>query len=229
MFNDMILMFFRILLVLVILFFLTKKLMGKKQISQMNIFDYIIGITVGNIVADISLDLDKSLILGVFALFIFCLFGYVVTFFSMKNLWVRKIFSGNPTILINKGELMYLNMKKEGIDINSLQEDARLNGYFDMSKIYYAILETNGQISFLPKIKEDYVTNSSMKLKVKENNLSINLIQDGKIIIDNLEYINKNIKWLNKVIKNNGYDNVGDILLCIYNSDDDVIIYDYKK
>ena len=75
---------------------------------------------------------------------------------------------------------------------------------------------------------EDYVTNNSMKIRLKESNLSINLIQDGEVIKDNLLYINKDIKWLNKVLKEKGYS-IKDILLLIYNSDKDIIIYNYKK
>lgn len=226
--NEIILIIFRTICVLIILFTMTK-LMGKKQLSQMNIYDYLIGITIGNIGAEISLNLERSFISGIISLIIYCSFSIVVTYFSLRNLKFRKLFCGNPTVLIDKGNILIENLKKEGIDINSFEEEARLNGYFDLKKINYAILETNGQISFLPKEKENYVTNANMNIKVEENELGINLIQDGKVMTDNINYIRKDIKWLDKVLKKNGYKDYTEIFLMIYKNDKDIKFYSNQK
>ena len=226
--NEIILIIFRTICVLIILFIMTK-LMGKKQLSQMNIYDYLIGITIGNIGAEISLNLERSFISGIISLIIYCSFSIVVTYFSLRNLKFRKLFCGNPTVLIDKGNILIENLKKEGIDINSFEEEARLNGYFDLRKINYAILETNGQISFLPKEKENYVTNANMNIKVEENELGINLIQDGKVMTDNINYIRKDIKWLDKVLKKNGYKDYTEIFLMIYKNDKDIKFYSNQK
>lgn len=223
--NELLLVAFRSILILIILFILTK-IMGKKQVSQMNIYDYLIGITIGNLAADISLNLDHSLINGILSLIIYSLSSVLVTYLSLKSLKIRKLFSGNPSILIEKGNILIRNLKKEGIDINNLTEEARLEGYFNLSDIEYAILETNGQISFLPKSQNDYVTNKNMKLKTKENELSINLIQDGIIMTGNLEYIQKTEEWLMKRLKEKGYKNPQDIFLLIYKNDKELTIYD---
>ena len=212
--NDLLLIIFRSALVLVILFVLTK-IMGKKQVSQMNMYDYILGITIGSIAADISLDLEHDLIAGIVSLAIYNLSGVLVTYFSLKSLRIRKIFSGTPSILIEKGRILTSNLKKEGIDINNLEEEARLKGYFDLSKIDYAILETSGQISFLSE--------------KKENNLNINLIQDGEVMYENLDYINKSIKWLDKKIKEKGYSSFKEVFLFLYKSDKEIFIYDYDE
>ena len=184
--NEIINVILRTILVLIVLFILTK-IMGKKQVSQMNIYDYLIGITIGSIAADISLDLEHNIIAGICSLSIYALSSLLVTYITLKNLFFRKMFCGSPTILIDKGNINIDNLKKEGIDINSLEEEARLNGYFDLSKVDYAILETNGQISFLSNVKDSYVTNESMNIKAKENNLTINLIQDGEVLENNLK------------------------------------------
>jgi len=226
--NEILVMFLRSVFVVFILFILTK-LMGKKQVSQMNMYDYLVGITIGSIAADISLNLERDFVGGLISLLVYSLFGVIVTWLSLKNLNFRKIFSGNPTILIDKGNILVDNLRKEGVDINSLEEEARLNGYFDLGKINYAVLETNGQISFLPRVKDDYVTNNNMKLKVKENELSINLIQDGVVMRDNLNYIKKDEIWLDKIIKKNGYNSSEEIFLMVYKNDSDIILYDYKK
>ena len=211
--DELLLVIFRSVLVLIILFFLTK-IMGKKQVSQMNIYDYLLGITIGSIAADISLDLNHDLIAGIVSLSIYSLSGVLVTYFSLKNLKLRKIFCGSPTVLIDKGNILVNNLKKEGIDINNLEEEARLKNYYDLTDINYAILETNGQISFLPKSEED--------------KLNINLIQDGEIMHDNLKSINKTTKWLNKRIKENGYKEVKEVFLFKYKTDNEITIYDYQ-
>ena len=90
-------------------------------------------------------------------------------------------------------------------------------------------METNGKISFMPKVENDYVTNSDMKIKVKEKSLSVNLIQDGVLMKDNLKYINKDDKWLEKMVKSKGYDKISDVFLFIYRGSDDVILYGYEK
>ena len=226
--NELIEVALRTILVLIILFVLTK-IMGKKQLSQMNFYDYLIGITIGSIASDISLDLEHNLISGIISLCIYAFSGVAVTYLCLKNLTLRKIILGTPTLLINKGNILIKNLRKEGIDINDLEEEARLNGFFELDKIDYAILETNGQISFLANIKSSYVTNENMNIKLKENSLDINLIQDGKILYENLEIIGKTSKWLDKKIKEKGYNNYKEIFLFKYRSDKETIIYDYQK
>ena len=226
--NELGLIIIRTILILIILFGLAK-MMGKKQISQMNIYDYLIGIIIGNVAADISLNLERDFISGIVVLVIYCFSSIGVTYFSLKSLRVRKFFSGTPTILINNGEIIVNNLKKEGIDIDSLEEEARMMGHFDLDKINYAILETNGRISFLPKVKDDYVTNGNMKLKIKENKLGLNLIQDGVIMDSNLEYLKKDRRWLREILSKRGYNNSEEIFLLVYNGDREIKIYEYEK
>lgn len=226
--NDFIAIIFRTVLVLIVLFIYTK-LMGKKQLGQMNIYDYLVGITIGSIAADISLDIERNLLAGILSLSIYALSSVLVTFLSLKMLGFRKVFFGSPTILIDKGKIIVNNLKKEGIDINSLEEEARLNGFFEIDKIDYAILETNGQISFLANVKDLYVTNGDMNISLKENELDINLIQDGRVLYDNLKYVNKTVKWLDKKINEKGYKSYKDIFLFKYKNDKEIVVYDYEE
>ena len=224
--QELLYIFIRSISILVILFLLTK-LMGKKQVSQMNMYDYLIGITIGNIAADISLNLDRNFWSGLISLSIYGLSSIIVTYLALNNLKFRRIFNGSPSVLIDSGKILVDNLRKEGVDINSLQEEARLNGYFDLDKINYAIIETNGQISFLPKAKDEYVTNSNMKLKIKETKLGINLIQDGVVLEDNMKYLSKDKKWLKKIINKQGYSNIEEVFLLTYKEDNDIKIYGY--
>lgn len=223
--NDLLLVLFRTVLVLVILFILTR-IMGKKQVSQMNIYDYIIGITMGSIAADISLDIEKSIVAGILSLLIYGLSGALVTYLTLKNIKIRRFINGVPCVLMDNGKIIEANLRKEGIDINDLEEEARQNGYFDLSKVNYAVLEISGKISFLPKAREDMVTKSDMKIKVHDETLSANVIIDGILLEDNLKAMDKDIDWLNKELKNRGYDNYKRILLMTLDGNDKINIFE---
>lgn len=223
--NEFLSIIFRTILILVILFLLTK-CMGKKQVSQMNIYDYLIGITIGSIAADISLDIEKDIFSGIISLVIYGLSGVLVTCFTLKSITFRRIFMGVPTVLIEKGKILEKNMRKEGIDINDLQEEARQCGYFDLSKVNYAVLETNGNISFLAKADEEVVTRKDMKIKVKDEGLCANIIIDGILLENNLYNMDKDRNWLDNELKKKGYKDYSNILLLTLDNNQKIVIYD---
>lgn len=218
----------RTILVLIILFFLAK-IMGKKQVSQMNLYDYIIGITMGSIAADISLDVQKNLIAGIISLSIYGISGAFVTYYTLKNIKFRRFVNGVPTILINRGKIVEENLKKEGIDINDLQEEARQMGYFDLTKINYAVLEISGKISFLPKAKDETVTKQDMKIKASDEDITANIIIDGVLLENNLKAMKKDKDWLNKELKKRGYNDYKSILLLLMDIKGKISIFDRNK
>lgn len=223
--NELLSVIFRTILVLIILFILTK-CMGKKQVGQMNIYDYLIGITIGSIAADISLDIEKNIMSGIISLVIYGLSGVLVTYLTIKNINFRRLFTGVPTILIDKGQILNQNLKKEGIDINDLQEEARQNGYFDLSKINYAVLETNGNISFLAKASDEQVTKKDMKIKAKDESLCANIIIDSNLLENNLKNMNKTKEWLDKELNKKGYKNYDNILLLTIDGTNKITIFE---
>lgn len=219
------LIIFRTILVLIILFVLTK-LMGKKQVSQMNIYDYLIGITIGSVAADIALDIEKDIVAGIVSLGIFGLSAVLVTYLTLKSILFRRIFTGVPTILIENGKIIEKNMRKEGIDINDLQEEARQNGYFDLSKVNYAVLETSGNISFLAKANEEVVTRRDIDIKAKDEGLWANIVIDGILLENNLSAMKRDEVWLKKELKKRGYINYSSILLLTMDVNGKIVIYD---
>ena len=212
---------FRTILVLIILFFITKML-GKKQISQLNFFDYIVGITIGSIAADISLDIEKGMIAGIVSLLIYG-FSSLITIKSIK---ARRFLSGVPTVLVEKGKIIESGLKKSKIDINDLLAEARESGYFNLDEIDYALMEINGNISFLPKENEKPVTKKDMKIKCSNEGLTVNAIIDSKYMVNNMKAINKDKEWLDHELKVNGYDNYDNILLATIDNNYKVTIYE---
>lgn len=198
--NEILNVILRTILVLILIFFLFK-LMGKKQVSQMNMFDYITGITIGSIVADISLDIEKNLIAGLVCLIIYCMTSVIISYSSLKNLKLRSFFDGTATVLIENGNINRENLRKNKININILETEARLMGYFNLDEINNAILEPNGKISFEPKEKEKPTTKKDLGITTKNNGLVYNLIIDGDIVKENLKPAKVNESWINHELK----------------------------
>lgn len=213
----------RTLLVLVILFIMFK-IMGKKQVSQMNMFDYITGITIGSIVADISLDIEKNLFGGIICLLIFCLTDILISYLNLKSITIRNFFEGKEVILIEDGKINRNNMSKNRITINMLETEARIMGYFHLEEINNAILETNGKISFEPKEKDKPISKKDMNIKKEDKSIVHNLIIDGKVIEENLKHINKDKNWLNHELKILGKKKE-DILLLTADTNEKIKIY----
>lgn len=216
---------FRALISLVALFLVTK-LLGKKQVSQLSLFDYVIGISIGNFAAEMTTDLELSYINGIVAVLVFGIVAYLVSYFTMKSIVLRRFFIGTPTVLIQNGKILINSLKKTKLDINDLLEQCRVNGYFDISQIEYALLEANGQLSILPKGAYLPVTINDMNLKPQKQGLCANVIIDGKIMFKNLEMIGKNGNWLKKELKVKGYKRLDDILLATIDNNEKLLIYE---
>ena len=215
---------FRSIIILIALFFITKML-GKKQISQLSLFDYVVGITFGSIAADVSLDLEKDLIAGLTSLFIYGTFAYLISYITRKSIILRRFFIGVPTILIENGKIIESGLKKAKIDVNELLSEARSKSYFDLKEINYAFMETDGNISFLPFEKDKPSTKKDLKIKCEQGNITSVVIIDGICLENNLKAINKDKNWLLHELKIQGYDNYNEILLATVDNKEKVIIY----
>ena len=194
---------YRSLISLVTLFLITK-LLGKKQVSQLSLFDYVIGISIGNFAAEATINLESNWLNGVLAVVIFGVVAYLVSILTMKSIVARKFFMGEPTIVIQDGKILKQSLKKIKFDINDLLEECRNNGVFDVEQINYALMEANGKLSILLKPEYQNVTIKDMNLKQEKNGLVANVIIDKKIMKDSLKSLKKDEKWLLKQLKVQG-------------------------
>ena len=215
----------RALISLIALFSVTK-LLGKKQVSQLSLFDYVIGISIGNFAAEMTTDLDLPYTHGVVAVLIFGLVAYLVSVFTMKSISLRRFFIGTPTVLIQEGKILMKGLKQVKFDVNDLLEECRGNGYFDISQIEYALMEANGKLSILPKGENFPVTIKDMNIKPEKQSLCANVIIDGKIMHTNLKNMNKNKKWLVQELKIKGYKTFENILLATLDNNEKVTVYE---
>ena len=209
---------------LIFLFFVIKML-GKKQVSQLNIFDYVIGISLGNLAAEMTINSDISIVSGLLAMVIYGTCSLFVSFITNKSIVARRFISGVPVVLIENGKISKEQLKKVKLDINDLLQDAREDGIFDISTVDYAIMEVSGKVTFLLKAKEEPVTLKDMQISKSNTGLTANLIMDGNIMHNNLKAFGKDTRWLMKKMKEQGYKDVKDIFLLVCNKSDEVTIY----
>lgn len=202
----------RSLISLVVLFLITE-LMGKKQISQLNMFDYIIGISIGSIAASLSVDDSIHYTDGIWSIVVYGGIAAFISYLTTKSIILRRFFTGPPLVLMNKGKILYDNLKKSKLDINDFLQIARENGYYDISQINCSILEASGKVSFLPKSKYMPLTPNDSKIKVSEGGMVSNLVIDGKLMPQNIKFIGKDEKWVMTRLKKLGYDKLEELLL----------------
>lgn len=209
---------------LIVLFILTK-LMGNKEMSQLSMFDYIIGITIGSIAAEMATALENDFWQPLLAMVIYALVSIVISFISSKSLKARRIIIGATLILLDNGKLYFENFKKAKLDLDEFLMLCRINGYFNLSDIQTALLESNGKISFLPKAEKRPTITADFNLKPKQDRIAVNVILDKKIIYNNLKYTGNDYVWLQNQLAKQGIKNVEDVFLAICDSENKLSIY----
>ena len=204
----------------VIALFIIAKLMGHKQVAQLDFFDYISGITIGSIGAELATDLEepwKPLI----ALGIYGVVAILLNFLTSKFPKTRKYINGTPTILMNEGKIYRKNLKQAKLDLSEFMLLCREQGYFELDEIQTAIFEHNGKVSILPKAANRPATPEDLKITAKATHIGVEVIMDGRVMDENLSRMGHDANWLDKQIKSQGYKSIKDIFLGIYRPEED--------
>lgn len=205
--------------------FILTKLMGYRQMSQMSMFDYIIGITIGSIAAEMSTSLEESYVQPLTAMIVYALVAVLLAIVTSKSIRARRVIEGAPIVLLSHGELYRCNLRKAKMDVSEFLVQCRVNGYFDVSKLECAILEGNGKISFLPKAHERPLTPADLQITPDREYLVANVILDGRVMEKNLSHMGKDEKWLHSQIAAQGAKKVEDVLLATCDRNDKVTVY----
>ena len=195
--------------------FIITKIMGHKQVSQLDFFDYVSGITIGSIGAEMATELEepyKPLI----ALAVYGLASLTLNLLAHKLPRTRKYINGTPTILMNEGKLYRKNLKKAKLDLSEFMLLCREQGYFDLDDIQIAVFEHNGKLSILPRAAKRPATPEDLKIIAKATHIGVEVIMDGRVMGDNLTRAGKNKAWLAEQLRLQGYRDAGKILLGIY-------------
>lgn len=197
---------------ILVLFILTK-LIGNKQMSQLNMFDYINGITIGSIAAEMATSLDSDFMHPLLAMLLYALAALLFSYINSKSLKSRRVLMGCSAIILHDGKLYKNALKKNHLDISEFLIQCRLNGFFDLEEIELAVFEPNGAISFLPKAEKRPVNNDDLKLKPDPASPCVSVIIDGKVLERNLTYMGRNREWLEKQLKSRKIDHTSEVFL----------------
>ena len=177
------------------------RLMGKREIGQMQPFELVISIMIADLASTPMAEIGIPILYGIIPIFGLLFMHILISVLNIKSIRVREIICGKPRILINEGKIDEKALTKENFTINELQERLRVNNVNNISDVEYAILETSGQISVILKSEKRGVTTEDLKLQVAKTKISYDLVLDGKIMYDNLKKIGKDEKWLVKEIQ----------------------------
>ena len=169
-----------------ILFFIAK-LIGHKQVAQLEFFDYITGITIGSIAAELATTLDDPWWKPTIAMIVFGLVTVVLSIVTRKFPKSRKFVNGTPTIVMNNGKLYRDNMKKAKLELSEFLLLCRQAGYFNLNDIQTAVFEYNGMLSILPVSTKRPLNPEDMKLTTKSEHIGTEIIMDGRVMGDNLK------------------------------------------
>jgi uncharacterized membrane protein YcaP (DUF421 family) len=209
---------------IIVLFILTK-LMGNREISQLNMFDYVVGITIGSIAAEMATSLENSFMEPLVAMIIYTIITILISFINAKSLNARKIITGKSSIIFDNGKFNFKNLKNSKFDINEFLMQCRINGYFNLSDIQTAILEPNGKLSFLPISIKRSSTPEDLNLIPKQEKTTINLIIDEKILDLNLKQLGFDSTWLIKKLNEQGFASTKNVLLATYDFENNLNVY----
>lgn len=212
---------------LVTLFILTK-FMGYREVSEMSMFDYINGITIGSIAAEMATDLEKfeePLV----AMIVYSIIVILISVIGSKSIKARRFLEGKPLILMNNGEFFYKNLAKARVDIDEFLSLCRNSGYFDISEIQSVVMEANGKFSVLPKADYRPTTPQDFGIKVKAESLVANVIIDGHIMYENLKHTGNDEKWLHHQLHGQGVKDVSEVLLATCDIHNTVTVFKKDK
>lgn len=207
--------------------FIIVKLIGNRAISQMNMFDYIISITIGSIAAELATADIENMLKPLTAMLVYAAAVIILATVSCKSISLRRFIEGRTVILFKNGKIFDRNLKKAKIDINEFLMQCRLNGYFNLNDIKVAVQESNGRISILPTPAARPVNTADLKLVPGEDTVYSNVILDGKILSANLKNIGFNEEWLKNQLKVNNISNENEIFLATCNKNGN--FYYFKK
>ena len=208
----------------VVSLFVIAKIMGHKQMAQLDFFDYITGITIGSIAAELATELEapwKPLV----AMIIYGLVALGLTILAHKFPKTRKYVNGTPTIVMDNGKLYRENMKKAKLELSEFMVLCRQEGYFNINDIETAVFEYNGRITILPKSEKRPLTPEDMNITPEKAEICTEIIMDGRILHENLKRLGHDLTWLDKQLKKQKYDNAKEIYLGICDKNNNLTLF----
>ncbi len=206
---------------------LLARLIGRKLISQMTFFDFIVGISMGSIVANAMIGKEASTLSSVIALITMSMLTIGIAYVHMKSFKARKIMNSEPTTIVHNGIIIEENMKNIRLTINELMMKLREKNAFNLADIEFAIMETDGQLSVLSKADKRPVTPEQMNIKVNSTGLMKDIIIDGVLMEENLKGTELDKSWVISQLKRQDIKDIYEVFYA--GMDESKILYISKR
>lgn len=185
-------------IVIYIIVLIVMRLMGKREIGQMQPFELAISIMIADLASIPMTDIGIPISNGIIPILGLLIMHLIISVLNLKSSKIRELICGKPTILIYKGKIDEQQLKKERFTLNELEEKLRSNNVTNLGDVEYAILETSGDISVLEKPNKRAATPEDFNIMPDYEGIAYNLVIDGKVMTENLKLIGKNYDWLKK-------------------------------
>jgi len=200
------------------------RIMGRKQISQLTYFDYVVGITIGSIASVASLDKSVNMYEGLFCIIIWSVLTILISEITLKNIKLRLLIDSEPLLIIDKGKVIYKNMKKARYNIGDLLMQLRVKDIFYITDVEIAILEPDGKLSVLKKSEHTTLTIEDMNIIKPKTGMMVDLILDGNILSSHLQQIQKNEEWVIAQLKARDIHDIKDVVFAGIQADEQIYI-----
>lgn len=207
--------------------FLLTKLVGAKQVSELSMFDYINGISIGSIAAEMATELEDP-IKPLIAMAVYAVVSFLISILNAKSVVMRRLFFGKTVVLMRNGKLYRENLRRAHLDINEFLMQCRAGGYFDISAINTAVLEPSGKISILPFSQKRPATPEDLKAVPAADEVFYNVIMEGGIMERNLADAGFDSAWLKNELETQG-KKVRDIYLATLSRSGTLNIFTYES
>jgi uncharacterized membrane protein YcaP (DUF421 family) len=204
-------------LILYILIVVVLRLMGKRQIGQLQPSELVVALVIADLAAVPMAEVGIPLINGIIPIITLFIMEELLSYLSLKSERARGLISGKPSILIERGIIMEKELERLRYNLNDLLEQLRLKNFSNVEDVNYAILETSGQLSVIPKEEKNPVTLKDMNIKTQIQHLPVTVIIDGRIISDNLYKIGLSNNWLADQLRKNSIKSSEDVFFAYLN------------
>lgn len=187
------------------------RLIGRKLISKITFFDFLVGVTIGSLAVRMALGSEDSLLLATISAIVITILVLITDYLNIKSFNFRNLVDGKPVILISNGKILDYNLKKVRITINKLMMQLREKDIFNAEDVEFAIIESDGEISIIPKSNKQPITTGDLNMSTNYKGLTNDIIIDGKIMYDNLKCTNYDEQWVKRQLKSHNINNVQDV------------------
>jgi len=193
------------------------RILGKTQVGQLTFYEYVIGITIGSIAANIMADDPEKVWSHFYDMTLFVILAYLISLITLMSRPLRKIIEGTPTVVIENGQILRDSMRGMRYDLDELNAQLREKGILDLSEVQYAVIENNGTMSVIKKGASQPVIRSDLQVKAEDARYPVELVMDGEVIEESLtERYSR--EWLTQQLQTQGYTDLASVMYAVVDS-----------